>query len=102
MAHVRAVDHEDDRVAAAVVFLPHAAQRVLPADVPELEVYRGGVRDCGYILADCGDCVGGWGRMRGQVDGFDLREEGGFAGIVEAKEEDGVFCSSNSSVQSCA
>ena len=26
------------------------------------------------------------------VEGFDGVEEGGFAGIVEAEEEDGVFC----------
>ena len=30
--------------------------------------------------------------MGGQVEGFDGREEGGFAGVVEAEEEDGVFC----------
>jgi hypothetical protein len=25
-------------------------------------------------------------------EGFDLGEEGGFASVVEAEEEDGVFC----------
>jgi hypothetical protein len=77
-------------VAAGVVALPQAAQRVLAADVPDLEVqvrqrYRGDV------LADCGD---GFqvGVVRAAVDGADLLEEGGFAGVVEAEEEDGVFC----------
>lgn len=77
-------------MAAGVVALPQAAQRVLATDVPDLEVqvrqrYRGDV------LADRGD---GFevGVVRAAVDGADLLEEGGFAGVVEAEEEDGVFC----------
>jgi hypothetical protein len=31
-------------------------------------------------------------RVGGEVEGFDLFVEGGFAGVVEAEEEDGVFC----------
>ena len=30
--------------------------------------------------------------VRAAVDGADLLEEGGFAGVVEAEEEDRVFC----------
>lgn len=32
--------------------------------------------------------------MRGVVEGLDAAEEGGFARVVEAEEEDGVFCGS--------
>ena len=32
--------------------------------------------------------------MAWEVEGFDAREERRFAGIVEAEEEDGVFCGS--------
>lgn len=82
-----------------VVALPEAAEGELAADVPEFEVHvwEGDGSD---VLADGGDGVagcwvgfvgggggegGGGGRV---VKGFDLVEESGFAGIVEAKEED--------------
>lgn len=65
---------------------------MLAAHVPDLEVY-GGVggreRDGGYVLAD-----GGHGfevRVLGAEGGFYLFEERGFARVVEAEEEDGVF-----------
>ena len=71
---------------------PHAAQGVLPAYVPDLQV---DVVD-GYggdVLADGGDGGFGWRRWRGggRVEGFDAVEEGRFAGVVEAEEEDGIF-----------
>lgn len=65
---------------------------MLPAHVPDLkvDVVEG---DGGDVLADGRDGGfrggGGWGRG---VEGFDGVEEGGFAGVVEAEEEDGVFC----------
>lgn len=68
---------------------------MLPAYIPDLEihVWEGNSSD---ILADGGDGVlcGGGGRGGGGegVEGFDGVEEGGFAGVVEAEEEDGVFC----------
>lgn len=34
---------------------------------------------------------GGGAIWSGLIEGFDLRQEGGFAGIIEAKEEYGVF-----------
>lgn len=42
-------------------------------------------------MADCGHGFGVGSGVRGKVEGVDLREEGCFAGVVEAKEEDGVF-----------
>lgn len=63
---------------------------MLAAHVPDLEVHvvEG---DCGDVLADGGN--GGFGRGGGVVvEGFDGGEEGRFAGVVEAEEEDGVFC----------
>lgn len=42
-------------------------------------------------MPDCGDGLEVGMRVWG-VCGFDLFEEGGFAGVVEAEEEDGVFC----------
>ena len=96
VADVAAVDDEDDGVAAAVVAAPQPAQAVLPADVPELEVevWQGDGAD---VLADGRDGGGwGWGGVCGwgwgQVQGFDLGEEGRFAGVVEAEEDNGVFC----------
>jgi hypothetical protein len=66
---------------------------MLAADVPYLEIDwwigRGEFDGCD-VLAD-----GGHGfevRVRRRVGGFDLFEERGFAGVVEAEEEDGVFC----------
>jgi len=63
---------------------------VLSADVPqfEVEVWQGDGRD---VLADGRDGFDGGGRVRWEVEGFDLREERCFAGVVEAEEEDGVF-----------
>ena len=89
---VAPVDDEDDGVADGVVGCPHAAEGVLAAYVPDFEVYvvEG---DGGDVLADGGD-GGFWGvgRGGGGVEGFYGGEEGGFAGVVEAEEEDGVFC----------
>lgn len=65
---------------------------MLSANIPYLEV-NGWVRwwefDGRDVLADSGHGFQVW--VRGGVGGFDLFEERGFAGIVEAKEEDGVF-----------
>jgi hypothetical protein len=66
---------------------------MLAADVPDLQVYGRvwrGQFDGRDILADGGDGfeVG----VRWGVGGFYLLEESGFAGVVEAEEEDGVFC----------
>lgn len=79
-----------------VVALPQASQAHLPADIPDLEVHvwQG---DGGDILPDGRHGVasgGGWGGVAVGVKGverFDLREESGFAGVVEAEQEDGVF-----------
>lgn len=91
IANVGGVDDEDDGVAAVVVALPQLAQGVLAAHVPDLEVHvgQGQGRD---ILADGGHGLElGRGRV-GQVHGLDLFVKGGLAGIVEAEEDDGVFC----------
>ena len=63
---------------------------MLAADVPDLEIHvREG--DGGDVLADGGD--GGAGGGGGVVvEGFDGGEEGRFAGVVEAQEQDGVLC----------
>lgn len=75
---------------ALVVALPQLAQRVLTADVPDLEVHVG-EGDGADILADCGHgALGGRWRV-GEVNGFNGTEECGFAGVVEAEEEDGIF-----------
>lgn len=65
---------------------------MLPAYIPdlEIEVLRCGERDGSYVLANCGD--GFEVRVVVGEGGFYLFEEGGFAGVVEAEEEDGVFC----------
>lgn len=73
---------------------------MLPAYIPDLEIHiwQGDGSD---VLADSrdggfgggGGRGGGGGGGRGEgVEGFDSVEEGGFAGVVEAEEEDGVFC----------
>jgi len=85
------VHDENDGVTDAVVGCPHAAEGVLAAYVPDSEIqfWKG---DCGDVLADGGE--GGFlrgGGGGGGVEGFDGGEEGGFAGVVEAEEEDGVF-----------
>ena len=78
-------------MAAFVVALPELAQGVLTPYIPNLEIHVCKT-DRGDILADCWDgALGGW-RVLGEVYGFDGAEEGGFAGVVEAEEEDGVFC----------
>jgi hypothetical protein len=92
VADVAAVDYKDDGVAAAVIALPEAAQAMLAADVPYLEV-DGWVRRWEFdgcdVLADRGHGleVG----VRGRVGGLYLFEECGFSGVVEAEEEYGVF-----------
>lgn len=72
--------------------MPEPAERVLASYVPDLEIHigEGDGRD---VLTDGGDGVefGGCGGGVGAEEGFDLFVEGGFAGIVEAEEEDGVF-----------
>ena len=59
--------------------------------VPDFEIHVGH-RDCRDILSDCWNRfqVGGW-SVR-EEEGFDLFVEGGFASIIEAEEEDGIFC----------
>ena len=89
-ADVGTVDHEHDSVTAAVITLPQLPQRVLAAHVPDLEVHVRQI-DGGDVLADGGDGLGGGGGVGGEVEGFDGGEEGRFAGVVEAEEEDGVF-----------
>ena len=73
-----------------IITRPHGPEGVLAAHVPDLEVHvvEG---DGGHILTDCwhGRFTGGRGVV---VEGFDGGEEGRFAGVVEAEEEDGVFC----------
>lgn len=89
VSDIAPVDYEHDGVADGIVARPHGAQGVLAAHVPDLEVrvFEG---DGGDVLADCGHGgFGGWGG--GVVEGFDGGEEGCFAGVVEAEEEDGVF-----------
>lgn len=79
---IAAVDDEDDGVAHGVVARPHGAQRVLAADVPDLEVHvRQG--DGGDVLADGRDgrFAGGRGLV---VEGFDGGEQRRFPGVVEA------------------
>lgn len=89
IADVAAIDDEDDGVADGKVGRPHAAEGVLAADVPDLQVHVG-QGDGGDILTDGGD--GGFAGRRGvRVEGFDGGEEGGFAGVVEAEEEDGIL-----------
>lgn len=75
---------------------------MLAADVPDLQVDGGVGRregDGGDILADGGDGfeVG----VGGGVSGFYLFEEGGFPGVVEAEEEDGVFWGREGRVSLC-
>ena len=43
-------------------------------------------------MPDGRDGFAGWGGVGGEVEGFNGGEEGGFARVVEAEEEDGVFC----------
>jgi hypothetical protein len=73
----------------------------LSSHVPDLDVHLGQVQGSD-ILADGGDgiaCVFGGGGVAcgaesgvgGGIERFDLVEERGFAGVVEAEEEDGVF-----------
>jgi hypothetical protein len=84
-------------VRALVVALPQSPQAHLPANVPDFEVHVRQGDGC-HVLADGGHGVAGCGRGFGiavgvqREEGFDLGEEGGFASVVEAEEEDGVFC----------
>ena len=77
-------------MAALVVAGPQLPEGVLAAYVPDFQVHiwQG---YSGDILADGGDGFLGGGRRGGEVEGFDGGEKGGFAGVVEAEEEDGVF-----------
>ena len=96
VADVAAVHYEHDCVAHAVVGRPDVAERVLPTYVPDLEVHVWEVEG-GDVLADGGDGgfrVDGRGGVGGEGSGeerFERIEEGGFAGVVEAEEEDGIF-----------
>lgn len=78
-------------MAARVVALPELAEGQLPADVPDLEVQvgQGDGRD---VLADGRDGLEFRGGVVGVEEGLDLFVEGGLAGVVEAEEDDGVFC----------
>jgi hypothetical protein len=65
---------------------------MLSANVPYLEIYRRIGRwefDGRDVLADGGHGFEVW--VGRGVGGFNLFEERGFAGVVEAEEEDGVF-----------
>lgn len=79
-------------MARAVIALPEFAQTVLTPDIPYLEIH---IRKCYRrdILADCWDRLKLRCRVRGEVERLDLLVEGGFAGIVEAEEENGVLYS---------
>jgi len=63
---------------------------VLPAYVPDLEIHVAEI-DGRDVLANGGDGFLSGRGGGGEVEGFDGGEEGGFAGVVEAEEEDGVF-----------
>lgn len=78
-------------MAGRVIALPQFPQGVLPADIPDLEVHIW-QRNGGYILSDCGDCFEIGNGVGREEEGFDLFVESGLAGVVEAEEEDGVFC----------
>jgi hypothetical protein len=78
-------------MAGCVIALPELAQRVLPSNIPDLEVHVG-QRDGGDILADCRYGFEFGGGVGGEEERFHLFVEGGFTGVVEAEEEDGVFC----------
>jgi hypothetical protein len=76
---------------ARIIALPELPQTVLAPHVPYLEIHvRKG--DGRHILAYGGDGLEFWGGRGGEVEGFDLFVKGGFAGVVEAEEEDRVFC----------
>ena len=64
---------------------------MLATNIPDFEIH---VRESngGDILTNCGNGFGCGEGMVGEVEGFDGGEEGGFAGVVQAEEEDGVFC----------
>lgn len=75
-------------MAAGVVALPEPAHRNLSSDVPDLQVQIRQGNGCD-ILANGRDGLAGVGRGSalgsGLVEGLDLREKGGLAGIVEAQ-----------------
>ncbi len=87
---VRAVDDEDDGMAGCVVALPEFPEGVLPTHVPDLQVHiwQGDGR---HILTYRRHGLEFRRGVGGEEEGFDLFVEGGFAGIVEAEEEDGIF-----------
>jgi hypothetical protein len=89
VSNIRAVDHKDDRVTAAVVALPQAAERMLSTYVPDLKValIEGNQAD---ILADGRNSVQSRIMVR-VVQALYLLEQSSFAGIVKAEEEDRVF-----------
>lgn len=64
---------------------------MLPTHIPDLEIHIVEI-DQADVLPDGGHGVDFCGTVGWVVEGFDLLEEGGFAGIVEAEEEDGVLC----------
>jgi len=63
---------------------------MLPTDVPDLQIHIVQI-DQADVLADGGHGIE-FGLVGRVVKGFDLFEQGGFAGVVEAEKEDGVFC----------
>lgn len=66
---------------------------MLPSDIPDLEVHIAQV-DGRDILPYRRDRLLSSGRGRGEVKRFDGGKEGRLAGIVEAKEKDGILCRS--------
>ena len=66
---------------------------MLPSNIPDLEVHIAQV-DGRDILPYRRDRLLSSGRARGEVKRFDGGKEGSLAGIVEAKEKDGILCRS--------
>ena len=109
---VRAIDNEDDGMAASIIALPEFSERVLTSDVPNFEVHVVEVNE-GDILADGGDGllwrdersavfgvvvsgrprVGDVGRLgwRRGIERLDAVEERSLAGVVKAEQEDRVL-----------
>ena len=94
--NICAIDHKNDRVTAAVVVLPQAAQCVLSTHVPDLQVTLAEVYQAD-VLPNSRDGVQSCIVIR-VVQALDLLEQCSLACIVEPKKEDGVFCKCNLSV----
>ena len=86
-------------MADRIVARPHAAKGVLATYIPNLQVHfwKG---YCSDVLADSRD--GGFTRRSGiGEESFDSGEEGGFACIVKAEEEDRIFYTWMISSETC-